>query len=100
MTSKVRLKNLEQFGFGPNVMRKIKICTKCSRISKKGSVFCLACGAILPRETLYDRYRSQHSCCEECGTVLTDDARYCPQCGHRVLPKSKKYPKGGHYYEK
>ena len=37
-------------------------------------------------ETLYDHYRRQHRCCTECGTVLTDDARFCPYCGITTKP--------------
>jgi len=84
MTQKLRFKNLEQFGFGPNVMKKTKVCTKCGQIAKAGSLFCRSCGAFLPRETLYDRYRRNHRCCTGCGTVLTDDAKYCPQCGRKT----------------
>lgn len=81
MTQESRFRNLERFGFGPNVMKKIKICQKCGQIATKGSFFCRTCGAFLTRETLYDRYRRQHICCTGCGTVLTKDAKYCPHCG-------------------
>ncbi|MBE6710781.1 MAG: zinc ribbon domain-containing protein [Clostridia bacterium] len=84
MTRESRFRNLEQFGFGPNVMKKTKICAKCGQIAKTGTFFCRRCGAFLPRETLYDRYRRQHACCTGCGTVLTKDAKYCPHCGMRT----------------
>ena len=87
MTTEIHFQNLEQYGFGPNVMKKMKICHKCGQIAKKGSFFCRSCGAFLTRETLYDHYRRQHGCCEGCGTVLTADARFCPHCGlpiHRM----------------
>ena len=86
MTQEIHFRNLEQFGFGPNVMKKIKICPKCGQIVKKGSFFCRSCGVFLTRETLYDHYRRQHRCCTECGTVLTDDARFCPCCGINTKP--------------
>ena len=81
MTKEIYFRNLEQYGFGPNVMKKTKVCPKCGQIAKKSSFFCRSCGAFLPRETLYDRYRRQHTCCVGCGTVLTKDAKYCPHCG-------------------
>lgn len=84
MTQEPRFKELERFGFGPNVMKKTRICKKCGQISKTGFIFCHACGAFLPRKTLYDLYRRQHSCCTGCGTVLTDDANYCPHCGKKT----------------
>ena len=81
MTERSHSRDLEQFGFGPNVMKKIKICPQCGQIAKKYSVFCHSCRAFLKRETLYDRDRKQHKCCAGCGTVLTVDARFCPHCG-------------------
>ena len=35
MTKEVYFRNLAQYGFGPNVMKKIKICPKCGQIEKK-----------------------------------------------------------------
>ena len=84
MTQEIYFRNLEQFGFGPNVMKKIKICPKCGQIAKKGTFFCRSCGAFLTRETLYDHYRRQHRCCPECDTVLTADSLYCPNCGKQI----------------
>ncbi len=88
MTKGIHFQNLEQFGFGPNVMKQIKICPKCGQIAKKYSVFCRSCGAFLTRKTLYDDYRRKHRCCTECGTVLTADARFCPHCGREKRPVS------------
>ena len=51
MTKEIHFRNLEQYGFGPNVMKKIKVCPKCGQIAKKGAFFCRSCGAFLPRET-------------------------------------------------
>lgn len=90
MTQGIRFKNLEQFGFGPNVMKKTKICTKCGQIAKSGSILCRNCGAFLPRETLYDSYRRKHKCCTGCGTILTEDSKYCPHCGIKTPIDSEK----------
>ena len=84
MTKEIYFRNLEQFGYGPNVMKKTKVCPKCGQIAKKGSFFCRSCGAFLTRETLYDHYRRQHRCCAGCGTVLAADARFCPHCGAKT----------------
>ena len=81
MTKGIHFRDLEQFGFGPNVMKKIKICPKCGQIAKKYSVFCHSCRAFLTGKTVYDDYRRKHRCCTGCGTVLTADARFCPHCG-------------------
>jgi hypothetical protein len=39
MTKEIHFRNLERFGFGPNVMKKIKICPKCGQIAKKRFIF-------------------------------------------------------------
>ena len=35
MTKEIYFRNLEQFGYGPNVMKKTKVCPKCGQIAKK-----------------------------------------------------------------
>ena len=95
MTQKARLKNLEDFGFGPNVMKKTKVCTKCGQTIKASASYCPECGERLPPETLFDRYKKQHKCCPECDTVLALDSLYCPNCGKQILPKAAGNEKGG-----
>ena len=85
MTQKMRFRNLERFGFGPNVMKKTKICVRCGQIVKTRGCACPECGERLPGETLFDRYKRGHRSCPDCDTVLTADARYCPHCGKPVL---------------
>lgn len=46
MTQNVHFQNLAQYGFGPNVMKKTKICTKCGRITKTGILFCRRCAVL------------------------------------------------------
>lgn len=72
MIQKARLKNLEHFGFGPNVMKKTKICSQCGRVAKANSSYCSKCGERLPPETLFDCYKKQHI--DGNGTVTTMDA--------------------------
>ncbi len=88
-TEKLRYRNMEDFGFGPNVMKKTKVCTRCGRMVKANARTCPDCGEKLSRETLFDQYKRQHPCCPDCDTVLTNDAKYCPHCGH---PISADYP--------
>ena len=99
MTQKTRLKNLEDFGYGPNVMRNTKVCAKCGQVIKASASFCPDCGERLSSETLFDRYKRQHKCCPECDTMLAPDSQYCPNCGKPVLKKAVGYqentPKGG-----
>ena len=88
MTQKTRFKNMEDFGYGPNVMRKTKVCSKCGQVIKATASYCPDCGEQLPKETLFDRYKRQHACCPDCDTVLAADSLYCPNCGKPVLKKS------------
>ena len=84
-TEKLRYKNLADFGFGPNVMKKNKVCAKCGQMVKGRARKCPACGDRMPAETLFDSYKKQHACCPGCDTVLAADSQYCPNCGKPVL---------------
>jgi len=78
-----KLKNLqlEQYGFGPNVMKKTKVCPDCGQLARARSMICSRCGARLPFATLFDSYKRRHPCCPQCSTILTADTKYCPHCG-------------------
>ena len=90
MTQKVRFRNLERFGFGPNVMKKLRVCPRCGQMVKSRADICPDCGERLPKETLFDRYKRKHLSCPDCDTVLTADALYCPNCGSMVTKKGEK----------
>ncbi len=83
----LRQVTLLEYGFGPEVMRRRKVCTECGRANRVQDTHCTDCGAVLPEKTLYDFYRSRHRCCPGCGVAVTDVAVYCPECGTQ-LPKS------------
>lgn len=87
MTQKIRFKNLESFGFGPNVMKKLRVCPRCGQMVKSKTHTCPNCGENLPKETLYDLYKQKHLSCPDCDTVLAPDSMYCPNCGKAVSPK-------------
>ena len=92
----MRFKNLERFGFGPNVMKKLRVCPRCGKVVKTRADTCPECGEILPCETLFDRYKRRHLCCSACDTVLSTDSRYCPNCGKLILTvKNMEYTLGG-----
>lgn len=44
----------DEFGFGPAVMKKKKVCTWCKHICNAEECFCHICGTELPSETLFD----------------------------------------------
>lgn len=84
MTQKMKLQELERYGFGPNVMRRTKLCPACGTLVTDGAAQCPKCQKELPELTLFAWYAGQHSVCARCKTILSGDSRYCPQCGKRV----------------
>ena len=95
MTEKLRFKNLESFGFGPNVMKKLRVCPRCGQLVKSKIHTCPNCGENLPMETLYDLYKQKHLSCSDCDTILAPDSMYCPNCGKAVHPKENAAPLTG-----
>ena len=86
----IRQESMEQYGFGPAAMKKVKVCTRCGQPSPVETQFCTECGYRLPDKTLYDIYKDKHKCCPNCDTVLADGMDYCPQCGTKQLEKTIK----------
>ena len=95
MTEKLRFKNLESFGFGPNVMKKLRVCPRCGQLVKSKIHTCPNCGENLPMETLYDLYKQKHLSCPDCDTILAPDSMYCPNCGKAVHHKENAAPLTG-----
>lgn len=87
MRGKTKIDLLEQYGYGPKVMKRIRVCPSCKTIVTQEHTSCPECGMKLINKTLYDRYREQHLCCDQCGTVLAIDSRYCPHCGNPLYAK-------------
>lgn len=87
MAEKEELNWLEKCGFGPKVMKSMKVCPHCGTVVDNEHRVCPDCGMRLLTKTLYDRYRERHLCCDKCGTVLADDSRYCPHCGNSLYLK-------------
>lgn len=85
----IRLQNMEEFGFGPAAMKKIKKCAVCGRIASAANQYCRECGNVLPTVTFYDFYKTLHRVCPACDAVPPDDAEYCPVCGRALLKKKE-----------
>lgn len=83
-----KLKILEHYGFGPNVMKRAKVCPHCRAIVPSGSPVCPDCGLGLMQTTLFDSYCAMHVRCEKCGAVLSADSQFCPDCGRRRFAPS------------
>ena len=84
MTQNLRFKRLAHYGFGPLVMKKIRVCTGCGMAVKWPLSFCPSCMDKLSGETLFDRYKKKQVVCRECDSVLTGDSNFCPNCGVEV----------------
>ena len=74
---------LMERGFGTDSMRLTKVCPHCGKGNASANDTCADCGAALG-ETLFDLYRSRHTCCPGCGIAVTSAAVYCPACGTRI----------------
>lgn len=84
MTQKLKLEQLEHYGFGPKIMQKTKICPHCSGLVTNGESRCPSCGRQVPDFTLFAWYVERHNRCPRCGTVLAKDALYCLHCGKHI----------------
>ena len=85
VTEETRYRKMEQFGYGPNVMKKSKVCPRCGKVADVSFLQCPDCGENLSDETLFDYYRRQHASCPDCDTILAPDSRYCPNCGKKLI---------------
>ena len=87
-SDKIRKEGMDYYGFGPQAMKKIKVCKHCGTVNTSTRHFCTACNAPLSTKTLYDEYLEKHLHCPYCLTVLDDPVNYCPQCGKKLSGKT------------
>ena len=80
----IKLRGMKHYGFGPEEMKKIKVCKSCGAKSGATETVCSTCGEVLFEKTLFDEYKGKHIYCKNCDTVLAKDAQFCPQCGLRI----------------
>lgn len=80
LKTKIHYNELEEYGFGPNVMKKNKVCSNCGTVVSAELENCNICGTHLPEETLFIKYISLHKVCPVCNCVVKVNANYCPQC--------------------
>lgn len=92
MTRRLKYEGLARLGFGPEVMKKTRVCPVCGTLTTGSGKACPCCGEALPALTLLAWYERRHPCCSHCGTVLSRDCRYCPQCGKRVSVSKEQTP--------
>lgn len=80
----IKLRGMKHYGFGPEEMKKIKVCKSCGAKTSATETVCSTCGEVLSEKTLFDEYKGKHIYCKNCDTVLAKDAQFCPQCGLRI----------------
>jgi len=80
----LRKENMAHYGFGPDAMKKIKVCRNCAEASDAQQLFCQKCGSRLPEETLFDIYKDEHLTCKKCLSIISKTARFCPLCGEKT----------------
>ena len=79
-----RLEGMKRFGFGPDVMKSTKVCRVCGETCTAEDKHCRKCSALLPKETLFDLYKTYHLYCPKCNTVVSNTVFFCPECGKRL----------------
>lgn len=79
-----RADDMANFGFGPKAMMGVKVCSHCGKQALAKQNYCQSCGKPLEQQTLLLIYQQMHPCCEKCGTVAPDDAKFCPVCGAQL----------------
>ena len=82
---KMRLENMKHYGFGPEVMKNVKVCKECGAKANSELLFCPECDRPLPTETLYTLYVHSHFVCTKCKTVVSAKYKFCPQCGKKLI---------------
>lgn len=80
-----RIESMEEFGFGPNEMKKYKVCSHCYTITSTELDICPVCSKQLPQLSLYELYAKKHYTCSKCKTVVPHNSKFCPQCGEHLL---------------
>ncbi len=88
LKTKKHYSKLEEYGFGPNVIKKNKVCSDCGAVVSSEFENCNICGTLLPKDTLFVKYVSLHKVCQVFNCVVKDDSHLCPQCGN-VLSEDK-----------
>ena len=84
----IRHEGMLEYGFGPEIMKSIKVCPSCKTITNATESICKECNAQLSDDNLFQIYKRRHRFCPKCDTIVADIVHFCPQCGERILHKS------------
>lgn len=80
---------MKHYGFGTEVMKQIKVCSRCKAKAEATQIFCKECGTKLPSDTLYEIYKRKNRVCKSCDAIITQEMRYCPKCGRKLDEKGE-----------
>lgn len=80
--------------FGPESMKRMKVCPNCRRMAPAELYTCPECGGRLPQSNLFQVYQRSHRLCPICDTVLSDSMKFCPHCGMKIEAKAFLNKKG------
>lgn len=80
----IRHESMRHYGFGNEVMMRIKVCGECGAVASADQIFCKECGARLPGLSLYEIYKERHTVCPYCDIILAENTLFCPQCGKSI----------------
>lgn len=83
-SARIRAESMQHYGFGPEAMKRIKVCGQCGASAEAAERYCKDCGSRLPEQTLFDLYKGSHPYCRICNTVIADSAHFCPKCGAKI----------------
>lgn len=88
----LRRSAMNHYGFGTDEMKKTKVCVFCGTKLSADAKICTKCEKEVSKQTLFDVYKEHHTCCRHCDIVLAENARFCPQCGHKVDRATHRIP--------
>ena len=74
----------ENYGFGNEVMKQVKVCSSCGSIEPVGRYVCSKCRSRLPAKSLFQLHQSRNRLCALCDTIIAPYMEFCPHCGKKL----------------
>ena len=73
----------ENYGFGNEIMKQIKVCAVCGSIEPSNGYVCSKCHEKLPEKNLFEVHQAKNHLCPVCNTILKPYMAFCPHCGKK-----------------
>ena len=87
-------KNMEEHGFGPSVMKSIKVCKECGTVASSKNTICKKCGKFVS-DVMYNAdvlncvecspWENSPHYCLNCGIEVSLADKFCSKCGTKLL---------------